>query len=167
MSTGNYKFRGLDCTGLSWHVSGTMLDAEGRVEGGGVLEWCRSERDAQCIMQKMQECEPNRFLNLHVGRMPVTQPAAKPTPIVPKSEVVFMAIPFLASNIHMIRSDWLVEGTMSTDMPAEAMGEVMAAAYQKLRYHGEDVANWSFIVRTELLPAKTSEEEPKVLTADD
>lgn len=55
-----YKFRNLPCTDMSFSVSGQ--DALG---GGGVLEWCYDEKDAQVILETMQ-MYPERFTDLKV-----------------------------------------------------------------------------------------------------
>lgn len=56
-----YKYRGLPCTAGRWYVSGT----DRVTGGGGVLEWCTSENDANTVMARMHR-DP-RFVNLSVG----------------------------------------------------------------------------------------------------
>lgn len=60
----DYVYRGLPCSVVEedelWCVSGGDV----RTHGGGVLEWCVSESDAQDVLAQMKRF-PERFINVH------------------------------------------------------------------------------------------------------
>jgi hypothetical protein len=65
-----YQYRGLPTTdSTGWYVSGRDLVTE----GGGILEWCTSERDAQAIREKMSDSQ--EFENPRVAFDPAVQSA--------------------------------------------------------------------------------------------
>lgn len=55
-----YEYRGLSCIRRPWAVSGTDLQG-----GGGVLEWCYDEADANERLALLQ-AHPQRFTNLRI-----------------------------------------------------------------------------------------------------
>jgi len=63
-SSGGYQYRGLPCSiapdDQLWYVAGHDL----LCGGGGILEWCYDETDAQQVLKDMQRF-PDRFANLN------------------------------------------------------------------------------------------------------
>jgi len=59
-----YTYRNLPCTNNPWYVAG----CDRATGASGVLEWCKSEKDAVERMAKMTR--DYRFVDLKVGKDP-------------------------------------------------------------------------------------------------
>jgi len=62
--TSRYTYRNLPCTNCAWYVSGT----DRATGASGILEWCKSEKDAIERMAKMTR--DYRFVDLKVCQDP-------------------------------------------------------------------------------------------------
>lgn len=66
-----YVYRNYPCNIVPddqlWCVCGGLVDSAGKAMGGGVLEWCTNEEDANNILNKMKDAKTSdnlRFVNL-------------------------------------------------------------------------------------------------------
>ena len=65
-----YEIRGLPCTiapkNKIWCVCGAYVDKKGNMKGGGILEWCYDEEDANITLFQMKR-DP-RFSKLYAKK---------------------------------------------------------------------------------------------------
>ena len=65
-----YKYRGFPSNVVPmeslWSVNGKLIE-NGKLVGGGILEWCVSEEDARVILEKMEKFQ-DQFEDLHIGK---------------------------------------------------------------------------------------------------
>lgn len=69
----DYRYRGLPCSILPDHLLWAVSGQDKRDGGGGVLEWCVDEADAQALFSEMQRF-PARFSGLTMAPFAGAQP---------------------------------------------------------------------------------------------